>query len=244
MSPQDAEGYIDGALMGLNACVPVGASCMACYVPRGAPGAEPMTSVHASAFVKRDLAGLARAFDPRSWSTCAPEAFQKSQRVTYSETTLEYADVPHSPSDLGNPWTGLLEENVVVGGTATFQNWLEIDFTVEKTSGGVQLVRVDYELFESGAFSIPAFWISNEVESVTLDEGHLLAEPSTHVSYPASDGWVYVRMVKRVRFVDLTDVTGTDPWQLDPGEVLNYWAPVALGAWLEAGTQGFVCCNP
>jgi hypothetical protein len=157
--------------------------------------------------------------------------------VTYESATGLYTDVPTSPGDIGNPWTGYLEEKVVVGGDAEFQNFLQITFQT------LPSVRVDYQLFESGDYSIPALLIFNEIESVVVDEGHLLAEASTNPTYPAADNWKRIELVKKVRFVDLTDLPGSNPWNIDPGEVLNYWAPVLISAWLESGTQGAVCCN-
>jgi len=54
---------------------------------------------------------------------------------------------------------------------------------------------------------------------------------------------VAVVLVKTVRFVDLTDLPDSNPWNIDAGEVLNYWAPALLSEWLESSTQGAVCCN-
>jgi hypothetical protein len=237
MEPAEANGYLDEALALTSACAPVAITCVACYSPRGAAGGQPITTVTAGCYVKRDLACLAKAFDPRAWHDCASAAFKKSQRVTYSDITGEYTDVPTSPGDIGNPWTGYLEEQVIVGGDAEFQNYLKITF---QTAPGV---RVDYELFDSRLFSIPALSISNELESVVVDEGHLLAEASTNPMYPAVDNWKRIELVKTVRFVDLTNLPNSNPWNIDAGEVLNYWAPVLISEWLESGTQGAVCCN-
>jgi hypothetical protein len=237
MAPAEANAWLDEALMLSAACAPVATTCVACYSPRGAAGGEPITTVTAGCYVRRDLNCLAKAFDPRSWQTCSSAAFTKSQRVTYSSATGQYTDVPTSPGDIGNPWAGYLEENVVVGGDAEFQNWLNITFQT------LPSVRVDYSLFDSGQFSIPALLIFNRVESVVVDAGHLLAEPSTNPAYPAADDWKRVELVKTVRFVDLSNPPGQNPWNIDPGEVLNYWAPVLISEWLESGTQGAVCCD-
>jgi hypothetical protein len=237
MAPAEANNYLDEGLTSSGACAPVATTCVACYSPRGAAGGEPITTVTAGCYVKRDLNCLAKAFDPRAWHSCATAAFTKSQRVTYSTATEQYTDVPTSPGDIGNPWTGYLEEKVIVGGDAEFQNWLQITFQTMPS------VRVDYELFESGVFSIPALSIIDEDENVVVDEGHLLAEVSTNPTYPAADNWKRIELVKTVRFVDLTNLAGSNPWNIDPGELLNYWAPVLISEWLESGTQGAVCCN-
>jgi len=244
--PGHVNAYIDELLAGLNTCAPVGTTCSALYEPNGAGDGNPITTVTATAYVKRDLADLARVLDPRAWHCCAPEVFTKSQRVSCS-SPVQCDDVPHMPGDLGTPWTGQLEEVVVFGGYATLQNWLNIDFTVSTISFGpwnFSKVLVNYSLFRSGRFTIPAFFIVNEVENVVVDEGYLQAVKSLNPNYPASDGWAYVEVVKKVRFVDLTDYSGSNPWGIDPGEVLNYWAPVLLCLWLESGTQGFLCCDP
>ena len=152
-----------------------------------------------------------------------------------------------SPSDLGTPWSGHLEEVVIFGGSSRLQNWLNIDFTVNTVNFGIlsfTTVRVDYSLYRSGLFTIPPLFIYNHVENVVVDEGYLLATQSLHPSYPAAAGWKYVKVVKKVRFVDLSSFGGANPWGIDPGEVLNYWAPVLLSVWLESGTQGFLCCDP
>jgi hypothetical protein len=243
--PAHVSAYIDELLLGLNTCAPVGTTCSALYEPNGAGDDNPITTVRATAYVKRNLADLARVLDPRAWECCAPEVFTKSQRVSCSYGYC--TDVPHVPGDLGTPWTGQLEEVVVFGGYATLQNWLNIDFTVSTISFGAWnfwKVLVNYSLFRSGRFTIPAFFIVNEVENVVVDEGYLQAVKSLNPNYPASDGWAYVEVVKKVRFVDLTDYSGSNPWGIDPGEVLNYWAPVLLCLWLESGTQGFLCCDP
>jgi len=237
MAPSQANAYLDEGLARSGACAPVATSCVACYSPRGAAGGEPITTITAGCYVKRDFDCLAKAFDPRSWLTCAPDAFKKSQRVTYSSATHTYTDVPTSPGDIGHSWTGYLEEQVVVGGDAEFQNFLEIEFHIAPN------VRVDYQLFESKLFSIPALFIFNQNESVVVDEGHLLAEISTNPLYPASANWKRIELVKTVRFVDLTDLPDSNPWNVDAGEVLNYWAPALLSEWLESSTQGAVCCN-
>jgi hypothetical protein len=237
MAPAEANSYLDEALSSSGTCAPVATTCVACYSHRGAAGGEPITTVTSGCYVRRDLNCLAKAFDPRSWQSCASSAFTKSQRVTYSSATDQYTDVPTSPGDIGNPWTGYLEEQVVVGGDAEFQNFLEITFQT------IPSVRVDYQLFESGTFSIPALFIDDEDESVVVDEGYLLAEASTNPIYPAADNWKRVELVKTVRFVDLTNPPGSNPWNIDPGEVLNYWAPVLLSEWLESGTQGAICCG-
>jgi hypothetical protein len=237
MAPPEANGYLDEALSSSGTCAPIATTCVACYSPRGAAGGEPITTVTAGCYVKRDLNCLAKAFDPRSWRDCASAAFTKSQRVTYSPLTKTFTDVPTNPGDIGNPWTGYLEEKVVVGGNAEFQNWLEITFQT------LPSVRVDYQLFKSGKFSIPAMIIIDKDENVVVDEGHLLAEASTNPIYPAADNWKRIELVKTVRFVDLTNAPGSNPWNIDPGEVLNYWAPVLISEWLESGTQGAVCCN-
>jgi hypothetical protein len=237
MAPSAANAYLDECLSLSTVCAPVATTCVACYSPRGAAGGEPITTVTAGCYVKRDLDCLAKAFDPRSWQDCASAAFTKSQRVTYSAATQTYTDVPTNTDEIGKPWSGLLEERVVAAGTADFQNWLEIKFQTNPA------VRVDYKLFESGEFSIPALWIFKEPENVVVDEGYLLAEHSTNPLYPATDNWKRIELVKTVRFVDLTDLAGSNPWNVDPGEVLNYWAPVLLSMWLESGTQGAVCCD-
>jgi len=237
MAPPEANTFLDEALVLSASCAPVATTCVACYSPRGAAGGEPITTVTAGCYVRRDMDCLAKAFDPRSWHTCSSAAFTKSQRVTYSSATKTFTDVPTIPGDIGNPWTGYLEERVVVGGDADLQNWLQITFQT------LPSVRVDYHLFKSGDFSIPAFFIANENENVVVDEGHLLAEPSTDPTYPAGDNWKRIELVKTVRFVDLTDLPGSNPWNIDPGEVLNYWAPVLISEWLESGTQGAVCCH-
>src|SRR5262245_778511 len=122
IAPPEANAYLDEGLTSSGVCAPVATTCVACYSPRGAAGGEPITTVTAGCYVKRDLNCLAMAFDPRSWQSCATSAFTKSQRVTYSSATGQYTDVPTSPGDIGNSWTGFLEENVVVGGDAEFQN--------------------------------------------------------------------------------------------------------------------------
>ena len=236
MSPVEANSYLDENLSLSGVCAPVATTCVACYSPRGAAGGEPITTVTAGSYVKRNLNCLAQAFDPRSWQACSSVAFKKSQRVTYSATTDTYTDVPTNPGDLGNAWTGYLEEQVVVGGDSELQNWLKIAFQ------NTPKVRVDYELFESGKFSIPGLTIKNRDENVVVDQGYLLAEDSTNPQYPASDNWKRIELVKTVRFVDVTDRPGSNPWNIDPGELLNYWAPVLLSEWLESGTQGAVCC--
>ena len=242
--PGQVNAYIDELVMATGICAPVGTTCSALYEPNGA-GGEPITTVTATAYVNRTVAQLAGVLDPRSWECCAPEVFEKSQRVSCSFGVC--TDVPHVPGDIGTPWTGQLEEVVVFGGYATLQNWLNIDFSVINVSLGAlnfSKVLVNYSLFRSGAFTIPAFFIYNQVENVVVDEGHLLAMTSLNPSYPASGGWMYVEVVKKVRFVDLTAYSGSNPWGIDPGEVLNYWAPVLLCMWLESGTQGFLCCDP
>jgi len=236
MAPPEANAFLDEALILSDACAPVATTCVACYSPRGAAGGEPITTVTAGCYVRRDLDCLAKAFDPRSWQSCASAAFTKSQRVTYSSSADQYTDVPTNPGDIGNPWTGYLEEQVAVGGDAEFQNWLQITFQT------LPIVRVDYQLFESGQFTIPALLINGD-ENVVVDEGHLVAEVSTDPTYPAGDNWKRIELVKTVRFVDLTDLPGSNPWNIDPGEILNYWAPVLISEWLESGTQSAVCCD-
>jgi hypothetical protein len=237
MAPAEANAYLDEGLSLLDACAPVATTCVACCSPWGGVGYnKTVTTVTAGCYVKRDLNCLAKAFDPRSWEACASAAFTKSQRVTYSEETEQYTDVPTQTGDIGNPWSGLLEEQVTVGGDANFQNWLEIKFEITPK------VRVDYKKFDSGLYSIPALFIDRQTGSVLVDEGYLLAEDSTNALYPATDNWKRIELVKTVRFVDLTDL-GPNPWNIDLGEILNYWAPALLSEWLESGTQGAVCCD-
>jgi hypothetical protein len=238
LAPAEANAYLDTAMSVSGVCAPVATNCDACYSPRGAAGGEPITTVTTSCYVKRDLDCLAKNFDPRSWQSCMSVTFKKSQRVTYDKTTDTYTDVPTIPGDIGTAWKGLLEEQVVVGGDSEFQNWLTIDFQVTANS-----VNAIYGLFESGNFSIPSLLINDEDESVVVDEGHMLAEDSTNPAYPAYDNWKRMELTKTIRFVDLTDLPGSNPWNIDPGEVMNYWAPVLFSEWLESGTQIAVCCD-
>jgi len=238
LAPTEVHAYFDTAMSMSGVCAPVAITCEACYSPRGSAG-EPITTITTSCYVKRDLDCLAKNIDPRAWQSCMSVAFRRSQRVTYDEPTDTYTDVPSTdPPAIGQAWHGHLEEQVVVGGDSDFQNWLRIDFQV--TSG---MVRADYWLFESGMFSIPSLLIYNEPESVVVDDGHMLAEDSTNPLYPASDNWKRIELTKTIRFVDLTDLPGSNPWNIDPGEVMNYWAPVLFSEWLEAGTQIAVCCD-
>lgn len=239
LAPAEANTYLDTAMSLSGVCAPIATSCVACYSPRGAAGGEPITKVTTSCYVKRDLDCLAKNFDPRSWQSCMSVAFKKSQRVDYDRITGKYTDVSHSdPPAIGKPWKGHLEEQVVVGGDSEFQNWLTIDFQVTPNS-----VRVDYEFHESGIFSIPSLLIFNEVESVVVNDGYMLAENSTNPLYPASANWKRMELTKTIRFVDLTNLPGSNPWNIDPGEVMNYWAPVLFSEWLESGTQIAVCCD-
>jgi|GEM_PF-3684050 len=225
--PGDAVNAIDEALLSLStACVTMNATCESCYVPFDP--VRPTTSMTARVLVKRPVAELAAVIDPRSWATCS-DAFTLSNAVTYNPSQHTYDPVLATPNP-GTPWTdGMLDEEVKLG-KVEFRNVLNIEF--DQTAPDEW--TVDYSLFESRKLKMPLVDLN---ECVNVNEGVVIARKLL-------PGWTELIVEKRVRFVDLTIGTKPNPFGVDPGEILNFWAPVLLCLWLEDYTQLGPCCTP
>jgi hypothetical protein len=217
------------------ACQVTNATCVACYEPFGAGTARPMTTVTARALVNRTPIELAKVLDPRSWGSCM-DCFETKRVKDWDDVSRKYPDFGADPTPIGHPWTGKLWERVTLdaaGSHNVFENILEI------TAFNVSVVeaRVDYDLVDSLKLEIPALLIDLP-GCVTHDKGYSRATST------GTPGWSQLEVVKTVQFVDVTSGAGTNPWGLDPGELLNYWAPVTLCMWLEDPTLGGPCCTP
>jgi hypothetical protein len=221
-------------------CQVLYATCHVCYDPVDPITGRPLTTVTASALVSETPQQLAKVFDPRSWGKCF-DNFQ-TQRVDYNSATGDYP--PHAPDSdpIGQPWdpakTQLFFERVTLesgSSSNVFDNILRIkSFTV-----GSSHTRLEFDLRESRKLLIPELAIDMN-ECVTVDEGYLDA---TAVAGPTGGTWSKLELVKRVQYVDVNLQGSKEPFGLDPGELLNYYAPAILCLWLEDAAAGAACCR-
>lgn len=216
-------------------------TCHTCYDPVDELTGRPITTVTSTALVSATPQQLAKVFDPRSWGTCF-DNFQ-TQRVNERDNSGNYP--PFSPDNdpIGKPWNPanphLCFERVTLeseGYSNVFENILRVtSFVVVDDSHA----RLDFDLRESRKLTIPALAIDLN-QCVTVDRGHLEA---TAVAGPTGGLWSKLEVVKRIQYVDVTVQGSNDPFGLEPGELLNYYAPAVLCLWLEDVASGAVCCR-
>jgi hypothetical protein len=148
---------------------------------------------------------LTSSADPRNWSLLASDFFKKSERL---EDGLELG-----PND---GWRGRLHEvfewNWNPGSTAHYENFLGIDYTVERSR-----VRVDYWLDECRETDLG---LGTTAGGLDLDGGSLTLE---------RDGTTVISTAtKNLRY--------TDPPNAPDGFVLtvSFLTPAVLSVWLDA----------
>ena len=220
------------------ACQFTDATCVACYRPSDPDLQRPITTVTATALVSKGPRDMAKVFDPRSWGTCF-DGFITRRVQPYDSSKDEYPDFGPDMDPIGLPWTGTrpyifeeIVEIVTAASTNSFTNVLEITgFEVKD-----EYSRLDFKLHDSRRLWFPSMAV-DEANSVTVDGGFMEA---TAVHGLGGD-WSKLKLEKTVQFEDIT-AQGADPFGLDLGELLNYFAPAGLCMWLEDVTKGSVCC--
>jgi hypothetical protein len=219
-------------------CQVTDTTCETCYDPVDPLTGRPLTTITIRAKMSRTPTDLAAVFDPRSWGRCFDSFTTERRRDKVGGV---YPPFGTDKDPIGQPWDPLsvphlfFEEVTLETGMANpnvFQNILRIvNFTVTATQA-----RLEFDLRESLRLELPGIPISMN-ECVTIDRGHMQADD-------LGGGWSQVELVKQVQYVDLSLSGGNDPLGLEPGELLNYYAPAVLCLWLEDATKGAVCCRP
>jgi hypothetical protein len=220
-------------------CQVTDSSCETCYDPADEATSRPLTTVTARARVSQTPEQLAKIFDPRSWGTCFDQ-FQ-TQRVRDRDASGNYLDFVPDNDPIGRPWPSSSEPHLfferVTLETETNSNIFENVLRIKSFTVSPSHARLEFVLRESRKLVIPGLGI-NMNECVTIDEGHLDAVAMSGAGGP----WTQLELVKRVQYVDITQQGSNDPLGLEPGELLNYYAPALLSLWLEDATKGAACC--
>jgi hypothetical protein len=200
-----------------------------------------VTTVPAQGHYYGNLKEMARYLDPRSWATSSPEFWVTSRRV--ERVGDRFVPMPQDEPPLGESWSGLFEERVVLcfeGGILSgYTNHLNVRFEshINEADPTKSRVWVGFSLYQcESSVQLMRFAPSG----MDVDEGYAyywqdcesVVEPLGDVC-GVDDMTVWADCVKRVRYTDMLTRRTDGQGSVGAGEMMNYLAPGGLGLWLD-----------
>lgn len=225
ISDETAYKLLTLASAGLAECNPIPKTNKSCF-----EYAKQTSTVEAVVDCKnRTVAQLAYAVEPRNWASCIGGPFTKTVEIEVDANGVPLKKdgqfVEKISLKLGESWKGTLYE-VFKLDFIIFHNVIEIDFSVDTTSGDSANHKIELDYTQIGNVSV--FLGTEFVGLLQMNKGN--------TTVTAQAGGALVEGYKNVKFNTLGN--------LDQDAQLNYIAPALLTLW-QANSKHFgLCCTP
>ena len=183
--------------------------------------------------VRRSLADLALASDPRCWDIEENPFFRLTEKIDrdiYIRERRIVVDAHQPPA--GTTWSGILYEEVECRyntlALARFWNLLNVHFQVSPQS-----IHMRFSLFQSLRSRV---WFTDQDGGIDVDSGTYDATPD-----PDHPGWTRIVAVKSVRYSDRESENAPFEALGGMGQFMNMVAPTVVGLWMVELTFWGAC---